>query len=110
MIITKAGASPVAPSEAPISNNSELNINTLPPRLQRLAAALLRKPHTVRELAEIIPSNNPPEYVALLRRKCGLTVGCESVKYLTVDGNQSWYGLYNLTQSDREKLQGRVEA
>ena len=40
--------------------------------------------------------------------KGGLTVGCEFVKYLTIDGIQSWYGLYNLTPSDREKLQGRA--
>jgi hypothetical protein len=98
MIITKAGAAPVAPSEAPISKNSELNSNTIPLRLQRLAALLL-KPHTVR--AEVISSKNSLEYASQLRRKCDLTVGSTSVKYLDISVSQSWCGLYHLTQSDR---------
>ena len=108
MITTKQGAAPVAPSEAPFPNNFHTNTSTLSPRLHRLACALLRRPHSSRELIDVIPTNNPPEYVAQLRREYGLTVGRKTVKYFTVDGKRSWYGLYQLTQSDREKLQGRV--
>jgi hypothetical protein len=108
MTTTKQGAAPVAASEAPIRNNMHANTSTLSPRLHRLACALLRRPHSSRELIDVIPTNNPPVYVAQLRRECGLTVGCKTVRYFTVDGSPSWYGLYHLTQSDKEKLQGRV--
>lgn len=100
----KKRAKPVAPSKAPISKTSASDSTRLPPRLQRLAIALLRRPHTIRELIDIVPSNNPAEYVSQLREGYGLTIICEHVRFVTVDGNTSWHGRYHLTPADREKL------
>lgn len=79
--------------------------STLPPRLRRLSLALLKQPHTIRDLEDVIPANNPAEYVRQLRSCYCLKVPCLRISSTTVDGAPSWYGCYHLTSYDREKLQ-----
>lgn len=96
---TAAGAAKSTASPTP---------SPLTPRLYRLGRALLRGPRTVRELMPIVPSNNPAEYVSQLRTDYGLTVICEHVPFMTVDGTKSWFGRYRLTTDDRAKLRALV--
>lgn len=77
----------------------------LTPRLQRLAAALLRGPQTVRELERVIPSTCAPSYIAKLRHCYGLSITCEVVPFLTVDNAKAWYGRYHLAAADRGRLE-----
>lgn len=84
---------------------SEANLTISSPRLRRLAWALLERPRTVRELCLIVPSNNAAEYVRQLRSEYGLTIPCEHISFVTIDGNMSWYGKYSLTEGDRERLE-----
>jgi hypothetical protein len=109
MIQQNLKAKPVAPSEDPISNNCPANANKLSPRLQRLVSALEDRPHTIRELIDIVPTNNPAEYISHLREDFGLAIHCERVSFITVDGNTSWYGVYHLTDDDRAMIEsGRI--
>lgn len=84
--------------------NSHPNNNRFCPRLCRLALALLEQPRTVRELADVIPTNNPAEYVRRLRQDFGLTIPCEHIRFTTIDQVASWYGEYSLTSADCQKL------
>lgn len=93
-----------APGRAPAEDNTHTNHIELPPRLLRLSRALLSSPRSGRELVDIIPANNPAEYVRQLRQGHGLCIPCEHVRCKTVDGGPSWYGVYHLTPEDREKL------
>ena len=92
------------PTKGAITKNYASDTTRLPPRLQRLARALLRGACTIRDLIDVIPSNNPAEYISRLREAYGLTIFCERVSFKTVDGNNSWHGKYHLTANDREKL------
>lgn len=80
----------------------------LTPRLHRLACALLRRPHSTRELQDCIPANNAPQYIATLRARCGLAIPCEHIKFTAVDGAPSWFGRYSLTAQDRNTLRKLV--
>src|SRR5690606_35283122 len=60
----------------------------LSPRLARLLTALLKKPRTVRQLIDEIPTNNPAEYASILRRRFGLTIPCEHKRFITIDGRR----------------------
>lgn len=79
------------------------------PRLCRLINALMVSPCTVRELIDEIPSNNPAAYIQTLRNGFGVEVPCSHIKFETIDGIKSWYGLYRLTPSDRQTLTAVVD-
>ena len=80
--------------------------HTMPPRMMRLALALLSAPAGVpRESADkIAPASNGPHYIGQLRHRLALEIPCERVSFVTKDGLPSWYGLYRLTPDDRRKL------
>src|SRR5690606_20681380 len=80
------------------------NSTKITPRLHRLAYALLSGPRTVRELTDIIPTNNPAEYVRQLRAAFGLAIDCERIESHSQNPESRWYGRYYLTAVDREKL------
>tara|TARA_Y100000815_G_scaffold20699_1_gene17649 strand:- start:381 stop:695 length:315 start_codon:yes stop_codon:yes gene_type:complete len=82
------------------------NITPLPPRLKRLAMALLNAPAGVpRETCDkIAPASNGPHYIGKLRNRLKLEIPCDRVNCITKDGEASWYGLYRLTHQDRQKL------
>lgn len=82
----------------------------LSPRLARLLTALLKKPRTVRQLIDEIPTNNPAEYASILRRRFGLTIPCEHKRFITIDGRRSWYGIYRLTVKDKQKAKRLIGA
>lgn len=86
------------------SPNTQIDFNKLCPRHQRLILALLKRPHSTRELIDAIPTNNVSEYVTTLRNRYRLDIPCEDVPYTTIDSRPSTYGLYSLTSSDRKKL------
>ena len=86
------------------NQNTHRNLNNLSPRLHRLVDALFTRPQTIRELIDIIPTNNPAEYVNQLRRRYGLSIPCEHVKFTTCDDGNSWYGVYSLSDKDRAAL------
>jgi len=73
----------------------------LSPRNQRLLNALLRGPQSSRDLIDIIPANNPAQYVSTLRKCLGFQIPMEEVRFITKDGKASWYGIYHLTDADR---------
>lgn len=91
-----------------LQNTSPHNIR-LPIRLKRLARALIEGPRSVRDLTDVIPSNNPPEYVNRLRRIAGLQIPCEKVRYKNNDGEFTWYGQYRATETDVAKLRRLTE-
>lgn len=82
------------------------NITHLPPRLKRLALALLNNPAGLpREACDkIAPASNGPHYIGKLRNRLKLVIPCERVNCTTEDGEASWYGLYRLTPQDRLTL------
>ena len=84
--------------------NTQRNSIKLSKRMHRLASALLERPHTVRELIDVIPTNNPAEYIKQLRSSYSLSIPCERIPFVTIDSMHSWHGEYYLTQTDREKV------
>lgn len=80
--------------------------NALTPRLKRLLRALLDNPDGLpREAADrATPASNSPEYVSQLRDRLALTIPCEMVPFVTIDGDKSKRGVYHLTRADRERL------
>ena len=104
-------AAPIGTAHNKAQNNSNLNCNkkpTLTPRLTRLGIALLNGEPTPRDLIDIIPANNPAEYVRQLRADYGIAVLSERVKFTTIDGIAGWHGRYLLTELGRKKLKGLV--
>lgn len=91
------------------TQRSHLNTTKLLPRVERLAHALLDRPHSSWELIHIIQTTNAHEYIRQLRHDHGLEVAYESVKFTTVDGKQSSYNLFYLTPEDRTKLQALLD-
>jgi hypothetical protein len=89
------------PSQAKPTLSSRFK--SLPARFRRLAHALLERPCSTRELKDILPANNGPHYIAMLRKR-GLTIPCERIRFITKDGVPSWYGRYSLTDDDKAKL------
>jgi len=75
------------------------------PRIKRLVESLLAAPQSVRDLIDVIPTNNPAEYVRQLRTMYGLTIPCHHIRFKTLDGTSSWHGEYHLTHEDRKKLE-----
>lgn len=94
-----------APDQTAQSHNTQPN-HSIPPRMMRLALALLENPAGVpREVADkIAPASNGPHYIGRLRSRLGLEIPCERVNCTTKDGEASWYGVYSLTPSDRRIL------
>ena len=78
--------------------------SALPERIVRLLDALLDGPQTYRALADRIPTNNPAEYIRNARNRMGLVIPLEWIQFTTIDGKKSRYGLYSLTEKDREKI------
>lgn len=85
-------------------HKSQSDNTRLQPRTRRLIEALLSEPRSIRELVDLIPANNPGDYVMRLRRQYGVTVPCEQVKFTTRDEKRSWYGVYRVTPADQAKL------
>ena len=93
------------PDQTAQSHNTQAN-HSIPPRMMRLALALLERPAGVpRELADkIAPASNGPHYIGKLRSRFDIEIPCDRVNCTTADGEASWYGLYILTPSDRRIL------
>lgn len=92
------------------NQNRRRNNTKFTPRLHRLATALLAGPCSVRDLMDLLPSNNVPEYIRQLRALLALTIPCNHVKFVNVDSVSSWYGVYTLTNEDRAKLQAAINS
>lgn len=92
------------------NQNRRHNSTKFTPRLHRLASALLAGPRSVRDLMDLLPSNNVPEYIRQLRALLTLTIPCKHVKFITRDSFSSWYGVYTLTPEDRAKLQAAINS
>lgn len=90
------------------NQNRPRNSTKFTPRLHRLASALLERPRAIRDLIDVIPTNNPAEYVKQLRRCHGLSIPCQWVKFTTCDGEKSRLGIYHVTESDAAVLQELV--
>lgn len=110
MTIQNEGSATGSQPAESLTQNRRRNSSKFTPRLHRLASALLAGPRTVRELMDVLPSNNVPEYIKQLREQHGLTIPCEHVKFITVDSVPSWFGRYNLTAEDRQTLNWRLNA
>jgi|GEM_PF-6144905 len=97
-----------APASSQLAQGANLNrrpnTTKFTPRLHRLAYALLSGPRTIRELSDILPTNNPAEYVRQLRAAFGLAIPCERIDSHSQNPESSWYGRYYLATGDREKL------
>lgn len=86
------------------NQNRHPNTIKFTPRLYRLALALQSGPRTIKELADVIPANNPAEYVRQLRVYFGLEIVCERIRSNSSNSESSWFGRYHLTPTDREIL------
>lgn len=112
MAKNKRAINPRQELDDPLSNQRDHSNTSIPgaincrrpasTREARCASELLRGPQTVRDLHPI--SNNPAEYISRLRRKYGLVIPCERIRFTTPDGFKSWYGIYSPTDGDRERL------
>lgn len=86
------------------ATNTQLHVTKLPPRLERLASALLIGPVTREQADRIAPASNSPQYISMLRSRLGLSLPCERVPFTTKDGEESWYGRYHATESDQDSI------
>lgn len=73
------------------------------PRQARALELLLQRPAKREELDARAGCSNSPELVAALRRR-GLDVPCKVVQGLDRDGRRCRFGVYSLTDGDRQKL------
>jgi hypothetical protein len=101
-------AKPTVKAELSASDNGQYNLSsTFPgtenPRLLRVIYALLRGPCTRAEIDAAAGASNGPEVIAQLRRR-GLTIYCELVPAVDRDGKTVRFGVYRLTEEDRQKL------
>ncbi|KJU80829.1 hypothetical protein N619_03315 [Ectopseudomonas oleovorans] len=82
------------------------NFTRLTPRLQRLLRALVANPNGLsrEECDSATPCSNSPQYIAILRQRCNLTIPCHRHKFVTIDGLHGAYGVYQLTAGDMTKL------
>lgn len=93
----------VAAGQAPKPDKTRPNNTKLSLRMQRLLKALLREPQTSRDLMLTVPCNNPPEYIRTIRNRYGFDIPVEHIRFTTIDGKASQYGLYTLTKADCKK-------
>lgn len=78
------------------------------PRQLRVLKALLQGPRSRTEVDTISGASNGPEVIAQLRHH-GLSIECELVPGVDRDGEKVRFGVYRLTDKDRELLQGGEE-
>ena len=78
----------------------------LSPREARLLSALLRSHDGLsrEDCDRLTPCSNSPHYIQQVRQKLRLQIPCRRVEFVTKDGEQSWYGHYYLTGTDRTML------
>lgn len=99
------GAGPICKPKS----NEPRNHTKLSPRMQRLLKALMHQPQSSRDLMLSLPCNNPPEYIRTIRNRYGLSIPVEHIKFTTIDGRASQYGMYSLTPDDRVKAAALLE-
>lgn len=73
------------------------------PRQARAVELLLQRPAKREELDARAGCSNAPELVAALRRR-GLDLPCRVVQGLDRDGRRCHFGIYSLSDRDRQKL------
>lgn len=103
---TKTPGPAATDSEGSKQNITPLNYKLLTPRLKRLLAALMAADAGLpRETCDrVTPCSNSPEYISQLRERLALDIPCTMVPFTTIDGQNSHYGLYQLTGEDRARL------
>lgn len=83
----------------------------LPMRSCRIMAALVRHGNKTREeIDKIAPASNGPHYVGLIRKALGIEIHCQHVPFTTIDGVESWYGLYTATADERAVMREYLRA
>lgn len=87
------------------STNSQPNHTTHSPRQKRVLSALLERGLSFRDVLDVAPCNSGYTFMATLRRKYGLSLPTASRKFTTVDGQASRFAVYQLSESDRRKVQ-----
>lgn len=92
------------------STNSQVNNTTVTPREKRVFSALLESGLTFRDVLDTAPCNSVYSFISTLRSKYGLTLPTTSRKFTTVDGNSGRYVIYQLSESDRRKVKGVLNA
>lgn len=83
--------------------NKPAHLTPLSPRQARAFAALMRGHQSRRDLDKIAGVTNSPALVAQLRRR-GLEIPCTMVATHDRDGRPCKFGVYRLTQADREAI------
>ena len=73
------------------------------PRQERLLNALLAHPVSREAADRIAGASNGPDVVARLRKR-GLSAPCEMRRGIDRDGKKVLYGVYSLTDSDRQAV------
>lgn len=103
---TKTPGPAATDSEGSKQNITPTQYKLLTPRLKRLLAALVAAEAGLpRETCDrVTPCSNSPEYVRQLREKLLLDIPCPLIPFVTIDGQNSQYGLYHLTGEDRARL------
>ena len=92
------------------STNSQANHTTVSPRQRRVLSALLKSGLTFRDVLDIAPCNDVYSHISNLRSKYDLSIPVAMVPFTTVDGHKRGYGVYQLTTSDRRKVQEVLNA
>lgn len=96
-----------APPKAETSALDQRQFYISNPRQARAVELLLQRPAKREELDARAGCSNAPELVAALRRH-GLQVPCTVVQGRDRDGRPCRYGIYSLTDRDRQKLSAGV--
>lgn len=104
MAPTTENAPPVAAGRGEANyQNKPAHLTPLCPRQARALTALMRGPLSREDLDHISGVTNGPDLIAQLRRR-GLAIPCEMVAGIDRDGRPCKFGVYRLTDADREVI------
>ncbi len=106
MTPTNENAPPVAAGRGEATKqNKPAHPTPLCPRQGRALAALMRDPLSRKDLDKIAGVTNGPDLIAKMRRR-GLDIPCTMVPTRDRDWRPCKFGVYHLTQADREVIAG----
>ena len=104
MAPTTENAPPVAAGRGEANyQNKPAHLTPLCPRQVRALTALMHGPLSREDLDKIAGVTNSPSVVAQLRRR-GLEIPCTMVATLDRDGRPCKFGVYHLTDADRDAI------
>lgn len=107
MAPTTENAPPVAAGRGEANyQNKPAHLTRLCPRQARALTALMQGPLSREDLDHISGVTNGPDLIAKMRRR-GLGIPCTMVATLDRDGRPCKFGVYHLTQADREVIARR---